>query len=128
MKKRSAYILLFLFVLHNSAFNQLLKVPALLNHYVYHHQLNRNISFTTFLTIHYTVADDGDNDQEQDRQLPYKQIDGHLLQQTFIPLAKVVSIRIQEMYQPVTINYPVLKDQYLPAPALNSLFRPPRTV
>lgn len=123
--KRGAYILLFLFILHDSAFNQLLKLPALVSHYRYHVALNPNIDFGDFLSIHYQLEDDGDNDQELDKQLPYKHIDAHSLQQVFVPLAKVVSIKAVE-YEPVNLHYPVSKDYSLPEPAVSSLFRPPQ--
>ncbi|PSL45709.1 hypothetical protein CLV51_104416 [Chitinophaga niastensis] len=75
--------------------------------------------------MHYWGHDINDNDDDRDMQLPYKQVDIRTLYHSFIPLAKVISIK-QQLYSPVAINYPVLKDNYLPEPALSSLFRPPK--
>ena len=125
MAKKGAYILLFLFILHDSAFNQLLKLPALVTHFKYHNELNPQLTFVDFLNLHYHLDDDGDNDQELDKQLPYKQVDAHSLQQAYVPLAKVIVIREME-YQSIDFNYPLLKDHNLPEPAVSSLFRPPQ--
>ncbi|CAL1519827.1 hypothetical protein [Chitinophaga sp. MM2321] len=124
MKKGSAYILLLLFILHNTTFDQLLKLPALVTHYHDHQQRNRDISVMDYLCMHYW-GEDNDNDDEQDRQLPYKNVDFSTIQLSYIPLAKVITIRQQE-HRSLDIHYPVLKDNYFPEPAMRALFRPPK--
>ncbi|MCW3467278.1 hypothetical protein [Chitinophaga nivalis] len=125
MRKKGVYILLLLFVLHNAAFNQLLKIPLLFSHFLYHQQLNRDISVTEFLCMHYWGEDMDDNDEEQDNKLPFKQVDAHTIHQTFIPLAKAVTIRLQECKN-IVMDYPIQKDSYLPDPALSVLIQPPQ--
>ena len=122
MRKAHIYILFLLFILHNTALNQLLKLPVLITHFFEHRQGNRDLSVAEFLCMHYNGEKDHD---PTDKKLPYKQVDVHTLQHSFVPLAKVIAIRQQE-YQPCVINYPVLKDNYLPDPARDALFRPPR--
>lgn len=114
-----------IFILHHTALDQLLKIPALIVHYQEHHQLNQHLSVKDFLCMHYCGEDDNDGDNDRDMQLPYKTVDVHTLHHTFIPLAKVVAVK-QQTFSEITIHYPALKDNYLPEPALTSLFRPPR--
>ncbi|MBS0027516.1 hypothetical protein ACTJJ0_19920 [Chitinophaga sp. 22321] len=125
MKKRAAYILLLIFILHHTAFDQLLKIPALVLHYQEHHQRNSQLSVMDFLCMHYWGQDDDDGDHDRDMQLPYKTVDLHALQLSFIPLAKAIAVK-QQTFREIRIDYPALKDNYLPEPALTSLFRPPK--
>lgn len=103
----------------------MLKFPTLVSHFLEHQQRQADIGVLEFLCMHYGGNDQNDNDDERDKQLPYKSVEMHAHHSSFIPLAKSISIRCQE-YLPLEINYPVLKDNYLPEPALSSLFRPPR--
>ncbi|NLU95714.1 hypothetical protein [Chitinophaga sp. Ak27] len=127
VKRIAAYILLFIFFLHNTGFDQLLKIPMLVVHYKEHQQRNHQLSITDFLCIHYLLPDDGDNDADRDMQLPYKTIDVNLLHHAFVPLAKAITVNRQPQQTPIAMNYPILRDYHLPEPALSSLFRPPRT-
>jgi hypothetical protein len=125
VKNRGAYILFLIFILHHTAFDQLLKLPALVVHFQEHQERNSHLSVMGFLCMHYWGQDDDDNDEERDMQLPYKTVNIHALHQSFIPLAKVVAVK-QQAYSEITINYPALQDHYLPAPALTAPFRPPK--
>jgi hypothetical protein len=105
--------------------DQLLKLPALVAHYQEHHERNSQLSVMGFLCMHYWGQDDNDNDDERDMQLPYKTVDIHALHHSFVPLAKVVTVK-QQTYSEIRIHYPALQDNYLLEPALTSPFRPPK--
>lgn len=125
VKTRGVYILFLFFILQHTALNQLLKLPTLVEHYLEHQQRNHQLGVTDFLCMHYWGTDEDDDDEERDRQLPFKNVDIHSFHYSFVPLAKAVAVKHQE-YDCVTIHYPVFKDNYLPEPALSALFRPPR--
>lgn len=57
----------------------------LVEHYVEHQQRNSNLTFSDFLAMHYLDNDINDNDEERDRQLPFKNIDHHVSHFVFIP-------------------------------------------
>lgn len=78
-----------------------------------------------FLCMHYWGNDLDDNDDDRDQQLPYKTVDIHALHHSFVPLAKTVTIKQQD-YSDLLIDYPILKDNYLPEPTMKALFKPPR--
>lgn len=125
VKKRRAYILFFIFIFHLTAFDQLLKLPNLVTHYLEHQERDCHISVMDFLCMHYWGKDIDDNDEDRDRELPYKTVDVHALHHSFVPLAKAVTIKQQD-YSQILIDYPILKDNYLPEPTLKALFKPPR--
>lgn len=75
--------------------------------------------------MHYGGNDLNDNDDDRDNQLPYKTIDVQSLGHSYVPLAKAAHIK-HAQYLSVIMHYPVLKDNYLPQPALSTLFRPPK--
>ncbi|RFM28511.1 hypothetical protein [Deminuibacter soli] len=112
-------------VLHSTALNQLLKLPVLVAHYIEHQHRDSHISVLDFLSMHYWGKDINDNDDDRDRQLPFKTVDMHSLHCSFVPLLKPIALKQREDHCTV-INYPAIKDQYLPDPARASLFRPPR--
>ncbi|UCJ08282.1 hypothetical protein KTO58_03600 [Chitinophaga pendula] len=114
-----------MFILHDNGLNQLLKCPMLFVHYHEHQQRNASIGVMEFLCIHYWGHDIDDNDDDRDIKLPYKSVDVHAFQHSYVPLARTITVK-QQTNSPVIIHYPVLKDQYLPEPALSSLFRPPK--
>lgn len=125
VKKGFIYIILLFFILHNTSLDQLLKLPTLVAHYMEHKKLNQDISIVDFLAMHYSGNNLNNNHDDRDWELPYKSIDFQNLVHSYVPLAKACVIK-QASYQPVHINYPVFRDQYLPQPALSALFRPPK--
>jgi len=125
VKRIIAYILLSIFLLHNTTVDQLLKLPTLVIHYQEHHLLNQDLTVADFLCMHYIGDDDKDDDYDRDMQLPYKSVNVQVLQHAYVPLAKVMAERPQ-FSSIIAIHYPVLKQFHLPEPALTSLFRPPQ--
>ncbi|MVT40315.1 hypothetical protein GO495_06960 [Chitinophaga oryziterrae] len=125
MKKTGVYILLLIFILHNTALDQILKLPVLVAHYHEHQQLNGDISIMDFLCMHYWGKDIRDKDYERDMQLPYKTVDIHTITHSFIPLVRTTDIKFNDI-QLEEIVYPLLKNNYMPDPALSALFRPPQ--
>ena len=126
MKRVIAYIILAVFLVNNTNLDQLLKLPTLVIHYQEHHRLNEDLSISDFLCMHYMTEDDKDDDNDRDMQLPYKTVDVHALQHIYVPLAKTVAVKQQQESYVIPVKNPVLKDCYLPEPALSSLFRPPQ--
>jgi hypothetical protein len=125
VQRKAAFILLLLFLASSSTFNQLLKLRVLVTHYVEHQQRDSNLSIIDFLSMHYWGTDANDNDENRDRELPFKTINAHSFQITFLSSSKTITIK--RMAQPIIVaDYPELDDSHLPNPALNSLFRPPR--
>ena len=122
MRKFSLYFFLLLF-LNNITYNQLLKVPVLVQHFQEHHQRDRALGLFDFLSMHYWGTDIDDDDAERDNQLPFKQLDGNSIHAIFYSPSKPFSL-ISAVY--FKTDFQPIKDHFIPDPALNALFRPPK--
>lgn len=72
MKKLIAILFLTVYVFSATEFNQLLKLPLLVEHYVEHKEENKLITFLEFLHMHYSTAHAKDADYNKDMKLPFK--------------------------------------------------------
>ncbi|WP_143150633.1 hypothetical protein [Chitinophaga sancti] len=125
MGKLRLYILMGLFTLHTISFDQLLKLPVLVAHYIEHRAQDGNLTVMQFLSMHYLSKDDNDNDQDRDNQLPFKKVNSATVHQIFTPLAKITNLKVQAVVNE-DIQYPEPDEDRLPNPATSDLFRPPR--
>ncbi|RFM33319.1 hypothetical protein DXN04_20050 [Chitinophaga silvisoli] len=114
-----------LFTLHTISFDQLLKLPVLVMHYIEHRAQDGNLSVMQFLSMHYWGHDNNDNDQDRDDQLPFKKVNSTTVHQVFTPLARITYLKVQAVSN-IAIKYPEPDEDRLPNPAASDLFRPPR--
>lgn len=128
MKVFISRLLLTIYLLSATEFNQLLKLPVLVVHFQEHQQKNASISFFQFLQQHYGVDHADDGDTERDNQLPFQSHDtcGSFqapiyLFLTFVPLTPNVTILLKEK----TSFY---SDSYLLSAYLDSIWQPPQFV
>ncbi len=123
MRKICIYILVLIINFNTCLFEQLFKVPVLVEHYMEHQDRNAGISFTDFLAMHYWGNDMNDNDEERDKQLPFKNVDHHVSHFVFIPNRIYTSnVRVVHTNSDIVINY---TDTLRHNPHLGALFRPP---
>ena len=78
LKRFLAISFLAVYLLSATELSQLLKMPALISHFEEHKALNSSLSLADFLCMHYTGHDLNDNDDDRDRQLPFKSHDNSL--------------------------------------------------
>lgn len=62
------------YFLGNTEVGQLVNLPKLITHYQLHHQLNSNVSFLDFVSMHYFGDDGITSDDFQDNELPFRQL------------------------------------------------------
>ena len=72
MKKRISYSIIFLYLVSVMHLTELLKLPVLFHHFNTHKKENNNISFISFLEMHYLHGNVKDADYEDDMKLPFK--------------------------------------------------------
>jgi len=75
MMGRNILVILFSALLLNASteFQQLLKFPLLIQHYLQHKQKDSSLSFLEFVKLHYAAKDHpNDNDDNEDSKLPFK--------------------------------------------------------
>ena len=77
MKKTIAISFLFIFLCANTEIGQLLKVPALISHYIEHreHKNEHTVSFIAFVKSHYNHKQHSDTDKhDEHKNLPFKTV------------------------------------------------------
>lgn len=74
MRSAVAILLLSIHFMANSYGYQLFKLPKLVMHYEQHHKNNPSIGFVDFIAMHYWGDDGNPSDDNEDNQLPFKDI------------------------------------------------------
>jgi hypothetical protein len=72
LKKAIIILLMSTFVFSTTEFCQLLKLPMLITHFQEHKAEKSDLSFFSFLKMHYFNGDPKDADDETDMKLPFK--------------------------------------------------------
>lgn len=75
MRKVIALTFLSLYMFSSTECFELLKFPALVNHFYHHQEEQKSMTLWSFLCMHYAHGDVNDIDREEDMKLPYKSID-----------------------------------------------------
>lgn len=126
MKKLIAILFLTVYVFSATEFNQLLKLPLLVEHYIEHKEENKLITFLEFLHMHYSTAHAKDADYNKDMKLPFKST------------GNTIAFNALNCLQPnleTELNYPVqnskafysIYSEHIPNSALlNSIWQPPK--
>lgn len=105
--------------------SELLKLPALITHYIQHFEQNRGLSIAEFMDMHYMQNNDPDSDYQQDMQLPFKSMNAMLHSHIVVaPLAlpefnfKPVAIKVEKLHTPASL--PLLFQ------SLSNIWQPPK--
>jgi hypothetical protein len=120
MKTVNAIFLLLLLTITQTPLGQLLKLPALIEHF-YKHQRNDSVSLCEFLSDHY-LKEHNDADRPEDEQLPFKTIVVQTIAVAIVPgivkadLALTFDVPGKVMYSEI----------YPPQQHLCDIFHPPR--
>ncbi len=106
-------------------FDQLLRIPLLISHFMEHKEESKAISFSEFMLIHYVEEYSSNGDYERDMDLPFKSLDGNSIQ-------VVASIPPNDCYlkaKPVYTNggkYKLFEESFIDNAYLSSIWQPPR--
>lgn len=105
---------------------QLLKLPNLFAHYKMHQQITKDISFSTFIDLHYFTVQTYDNDFQQDMELPFKSSNRTISLLNFVSVFASKNFNIQPIIFAISRTYPVKDDRFDLSTKLNAIFQPPR--
>jgi hypothetical protein len=127
LKKLTAILLLTAYLFSTTELHQLLKLPAVFEHFAEHQQKDKTISFLQFLDMHYMHGSPKDKDYSEDMKLPFKSADNCLSMVSPIVIPRlvhnlenhVVHIPEKEMHIP--------KDELIPSSYLSSVWQPPKS-
>ena len=111
------------FLFSATELHQLVKLPGLISHLKEHRESDPGMSIWAFLQLHYTADHPADNDDEDDNQLPFKDLNaiGHL----DAPLSLA---RAEHRNCPVfqVVNIPIVHPEGIPQHRTFAVFHPPK--
>lgn len=106
-------------------FHNIVKIPVLFEHYKEHQSLDAEISFWSFIRLHYFDALQVDDDYQRDRQLPFRDMDCGMIVNTTICTFSPVALEILPPAEPVREFYH-FNDGHTPQFTSFDIFQPPR--
>lgn len=125
MRRIIAIFFCILYLTSTTEASQLFKIPVIIQHYQEHRQADKQMSFLSFLDMHYMHGSPHDDDYDRDMQLPFKKMDHR---PNFSPVSapvftEIVPVNTQEHFSPSFVIY---NDRNLYSQYLHAIFQPPR--
>lgn len=125
MKKATAILFLFIQLSATTEFSQLFKLPILWQHYHEHKQGNKDVSFISYLAIHYLNGDVKDADYERDMQLPFKTTTHYQVTSVASILPAPITTVEPPVYNHLSEIVPS-DDTFISSQFLSAIWQPPR--
>jgi len=126
IKRSLALAFLSLYLFSTTEFHELLRLPAMFEHFDSHKKETPTISFWEFLCLHYTHGEVQDDDYDKDMKLPFKTHDGSNSQ-------NFISLIPEQKYSLAKINPPIIRKHTHKYQAgftnsfyLNTIWQPPK--
>lgn len=110
--------------LNTATLNQFSKLPLFVVHYIDHLHKGNDISLSDFIQMHYFGNDQGDDDSEQDKQLPLKTVAIDAFQTFTTP--SIFEIPYKPRAAVISIPNAAIRAQFIPTGIVSDIFRPPR--
>lgn len=126
MKRFIAIFFLLVYVISLTEFNQLVKLPVLVEHFKEHKSKNKELTLLKFLAMHYADEQAGDADHDTDMKLPFKSHEGCLnaMIEVYVPASTTHSITKPA---PIGIkSYLPYSESFLNSSFLSSIWQPPK--
>jgi hypothetical protein len=130
LKKLIAISLLSIFLCANTEIGQLLRLPALIHHYLEHHDDtsddDHDISFIDFFKKHYNENNNHSGNAKHDHQnLPFKTTDCHAVN-TVIALLQQTVFTLQTTSIIFAKNIASYTEQQYTSKSFSSIWQPPK--
>lgn len=126
VKQILAVSLLFIHLFTATELYQLLKFPLLLQHFSEHKQQESDLSFWSFLKVHYADNIVADEDHDQDMKLPFKSDDGCINTSITAVIACPLSEMILKPFTNPTKIFFSYSESFLPSSFLSNIWQPPK--
>ncbi len=126
MKRFIAIFFLLVYVISLTEFNQLVKLPLLVEHFKEHKSKNKELTLLKFLDMHYAAEETQDADHDTDMKLPFKSHETCLnaMVEVYVP-----SNSIHTFAKPLPTQiktYFPYNETYLSSSFLSSIWQPPK--
>ena len=126
LKKIFVISLLSIYLISITELSQLVKLPALVEHFIEHKAKDTSLSLIDFLSNHYAQDNDHDGDEEREMKLPFKSHDGCI---NSIVSESVPSSFYYLPAKPVfteSKSYSTYTEQFLQSTYLSTIWQPPK--
>jgi hypothetical protein len=126
LKKRTTILLLIIYLIGATEAYQLLKLPALVVHFMQHSREDPEMTLELFFEMHYAGQQAMDADWQQDMQLPFKSHEdgSNLTPLSYFPPAPLEYHSEQNV--PETIALFGMPGHFIPVRFMADIFQPPR--
>lgn len=114
----------FLFLISSTELHELARLPKLVAHYLHHRSEDPGMSLSGFLSLHYAGYHPDDRDDNDDRQLPFKDTKG-ILQNDLLAVETQCFASLPAL-PPAGNVFPVLYNEGMLQQRSYSIFHPPR--
>lgn len=124
MKHLFLFIPAILFLISKTELHEFCKMPVLVEHYQQHKKNNPGLSFLDFLFLHYAGEHPEDNDNDEDKELPFKSISdiAHTITPDIAGQENNSAGNLLLVLLQITRQHP----EGFPAKAGKTIFHPPR--
>ncbi|MCW5908019.1 MAG: hypothetical protein KIS94_09185 [Chitinophagales bacterium] len=123
MKKAAVVILTALFLVSNTEFHELLKLPLLVVHYIEHKTETPDITIAHFLDIHYNT-ETKDDDYKRDSQLPFKSVE-HTSPNLFAFITHYV-VKLPVLHFNTDTELSTYRTPFISFQLLSNIWQPPK--
>ncbi len=127
MKRLVVLFMLSTFLLSTTEFSHVLKIPLLFTHFNSHKELDKDLTFSGFLALHYLTERASIPHDDQDMKLPFKMHDScsFQLQILYMPVSAPY-LSIKKIYQIRKKHSVYLNDLSITSSYLASIWQPPK--
>jgi hypothetical protein len=113
--------------LYTTAFNEILKINTLIEHFYETQKNDSTLTFYHFLVMHYVTDDLNDKDNDRDQQLPFKSADTHTSGNSIFYISnqniQPMAARLFRVCEPVKI---IAKDLFIDTDFDSIVWHPPK--
>ena len=124
MKRLTGILFLSLQLLAFTECHQLLRIPYLVQHFKQHRAAEPNMNFSAFIKMHYLGPITVTDDFKQDQQLPFRNVDCHILNTT-VCLYEPLTVEIDPPVKLPAVFY-CYNETNKPQFSSIAIFQPPR--
>jgi hypothetical protein len=124
VKRLTGILLLSLHILAFTECHQLLRIPYLMQHFQQHRAADPNMNFSAFIKIHYLGPVIVTDDFKQDQQLPFRNVDSHMLNTT-VCIYEPATVEIDPPVEVPAVFY-CCNETNKPQFSSFAIFEPPR--
>ncbi len=114
------------YLLTATEFNELFKLPLLVEHFMEHNEGNKQVSFWEFLCNHYSTTAIKDADSDEDMKLPFKSQSHFEKNNTINSICFDFTVETNNLTSFIVKDFVIISEQFNNISSLNTIWQPPK--